>query len=410
MALLSWFSSGKGNVPGSSRWGLWWGRDSHTGETVTDQTALNLSTVWACARLISETIGTLPLKVYERQDDGSRVPVRDHPLYAVLHDRPNYDQTAGQFWEGQSVALALAGNSYSVITRNGLGDVVALEPVVPHNIAGRRDHDGVMKYRVMDAGTQTEFDESDIFHVRGWGTDRDFGLSTIAYARHTIGAALAGEREAGSMFKNGLRPSGFLTVDRLLTPEQRKAVKDGLVEPMTGADAAGKVGVLEADMTFQQVTLSPVDAQLLESRQFSIEEICRWFRVPPFMVGHTSNSTSWGTGLEQQLLAFLKFALAPYLTRIEQRINLHLIGPQDRGRIFVEFDARALLRADSQARAEFYSKMTQNGAMTRNEVRDAENLPRVDGGDGLTVQANLVPLDQLGEQAPNFTITGGSGS
>lgn len=203
---------------------------------------------------------------------------------------------------------------------------------------------------------------------------------------------MAADETASKMFANGVRPTGILTVDQVLKGEQRDAIKKNIVEPMAGSGNAGGLFLLEAGMKFQPITMTPEDAQFLETRGFNIEEICRWFRVPPFMVGHTQKSTSWGTGLEQQLIGFLTFALRPYLTRIEQSVRRSLIPAAERGSLFAEFKVEGLLRADSAARANFYAIMVTNGIMSRNEIRGLENLPRKLGADDLTVQAQNVPL------------------
>jgi HK97 family phage portal protein len=237
--------------------------------------------------------------------------------------------------------------------------------------------------------------------VRGFGVGGDMGLSPISFARQTLGAAIAADEVAAGMFGNGLHLSGFLEqVEKAksLTVEQM----DQLVEmfaKFAGSANSGRVMPLQPGMKFTALGMNPEDAQLLQTRAFHVEEICRWFRVPPWMIGHTEKSTSWGAGLEQQMIAFLTFSLNPYLKRIEGAVKKQLLPLSDRGRVFVEFNRDALLQADSAARAALYSALGQNGVMTRNEMRGKENLPPMPGGDVLTVQSNLVPLDQLGGDA-----------
>lgn len=364
---------------------------SSAGKAVTFDSALQLSTVWACVRLISETIATLPLVLYRKDGDDSRTVARDVPLYALLHDSPNADLTAVEFWEGVALCLCLGGNAYArKETINGR--LISLTPLAYDRVTVRRNDLGAREYVYTDRKGRHVYNEDEVFHVRGFGGAGDVGLSPISFARESLGNAMATDEFAGKMFANGVRPTGFLTVDQVLKDEQRAALKKNIVEPYVGSENAGGVMVLEAGMKFQGVTMNMDDAQLLQTRAFSVEELCRWFRVPPFMVGHTSNSTSWGTGLEQQMIGFLTFALRPYLARIEQAVRRSLISVADRATFYAEFNVEGLLRADSAARATFYATMTQNGIMTRAEARKRENLPFKPGSDDLTVQAQNVPL------------------
>lgn len=370
---------------------------SAAGKSVTVDTAMSLATAWSCVRLLSETIGTLPLGVYERDGD-ARAPARGHPLYELLHDSPNADQTAAEFWEGAIACLCLWGNAYA--EKKFSGDrLVAIEPRRPDLMSVRRDERGRRSYRYSDPGGQRVMSEDQVFHIRGFGVGGDVGLSPISYARQTMGTALAADETAAATFKNGLQLSGFLEIVGKSTPEQRDALVD-LFAKFAGSSQSGKVMPLPDGAKFVALGMSPEDAQLLATRAFHVEEICRWFRVPPFMVGHTEKSTSWGTGLEQQMIGFLTFSLRPYLTRIEQAIRKQIIAPAERATIFAEFNLEGLMRADSAGRAALYATFAQNGISTRNEIRSRENLPAQDGGDVLTVQSNLLPIDLLGKLPP----------
>lgn len=359
------------------------------GRDISADGAMQIATVWACIRLIAETVATLPLILYRKGPDGARSVAKEHPLYELLHDAPNADSTALEFWEGVVTSLCAWGNAYAEKVRLG-SRVVALQPLRADCVEVIRNAQGRRKYRYSEDGKRTrELDEDDVFHVRGFGAGGDVGLSPIAYARHTLYGAREADRASASMFARGMRKDLVFTIDQVLKPEQRKQLRENVVEPFVNG---GQVLIAEAGMKAEVVTLSPEDAQMLESRSFQVEEICRWFRVPPFMVGHTQKSTSWGTGLEQQQLGFLAFALEPYLERIEQSVRRSLIPPQERQTLFAEFKVEKLLRADSQARAEFYSKMVTNGIMSRNEARALENLPPKAGADELMVQAQNVPV------------------
>lgn len=373
---------------------------SAAGKAITIDTVLQLSTAWSCIRLLSETIGTLPLGVFERQGEAKK-PATDEPLYELLHNSPNADQTAAEFWEGAVACLCGWGNAYAEKTM-AVGRVVALTPLKPDLITVSR-RNGRRRYLYSDpAGRERDLDEDQVFHLRGFGFGGDVGLSPVSYARQTMGIALAADETAAATFANGLQNSGFIKLPPEIKPPTREQ-KEQLIDffgKFAGSARAGKMLPLDPGMEFQALGLNPDDAQLLQSRSFNVEEICRWFRVPPFMVGHTEKSTSWGTGLEQQMIGFLTFSLRPYLTRIEQAVRKQLVAPGDRSRLFAEFNLEGLLRADSQGRAALYSTFAQNGIATRNEIRARENQPPMDGGDQLTVQSNLVPLDQLGKVPP----------
>lgn len=374
---------------------------SAAGKAITIDTVLQLSTAWSCIRLLSETIGTLPLGMFERQGDAKK-PATDEPLYELLHNSPNADQTAAEFWEGAVACLCGWGNAYAEKSMT-LGRVVALTPLKPDHMTVSRE-DGRRKYHYSDPnnGRLRDLDEDQVFHLRGFGFGGDLGLSPVSYARQTMGIALAADETAAATFANGLQNSGFIKLPPGIRPPTKEQ-KEQLIDffgKFAGSSRAGKMLPLDPGMEFQALGLNPDDAQLLQSRSFNVEEICRWFRVPPFMVGHTEKSTSWGTGLEQQMIGFLTFSLRPYLTRIEQAVRKQLVAPADRARLFAEFNLEGLLRADSQGRAALYSTFAQNGIATRNEIRARENQPPMPGGDQLTVQSNLVPLDQLGKAPP----------
>lgn len=372
---------------------------STSGKTVSASNALTLSTVWACVRLVAGTISSLPLIVYADAPDGSRERHKAHPLYQLLQHSPNADQTALDFWQFMCVSLELWGNAFSRIERGAGNKIIALTPVRPELVQVRRVADGSIRYRYPDAGKAVDIGQDEMFHVRGFGGSPLGGLSTLDFGRHSFGLSLATDEAAAHVYKNGLRPSGVLTTkdNSTLTEQQRDDIYKYVVDRF-GADNNGKPLVLEAGLSWTSVQMKSVDAQMIESRQFSVEDGCRWFGVPPHMVGHTSNSTSWGTGLEQQTIGFLIFTLRERLKRIEQAITKQLLTPAERQRLTVEFNFEGLLRADSAARAAFYSQMVQNGIMTRNEVRRLENLPPVTGGDDLTVQSNMIPVSKLGEE------------
>lgn len=367
---------------------------SSSGQIVTVDRALQLSTVWACVRLLAETISTLPCNFFERTKDNEREMAREHPLYQILHNQPNADMTAAQFWECMMAAMLLWGDAIAEKQMSG-DTIIGLDFLNPARLMWRRLPSGAVQWTYTDYdGTQRVIPDAKMFHISAFSTDGQVGLSTIAYGANVFGAAMAAEQSAGKIFANGMQASGVLYVDKVLGPIQREQLRSSM-ESFTGSTNAGKTFVCEAGQRYEQLTIKPEDAQLLETRGFSVEEICRWFRVPPFMVGHSEKSTSWGTGIEQQMIGFLTFSLRPWLTRIEQAIRRNLLTPVERKKYFAEFAIEGLMRADSAGRASFYSTALQNGWMTRNEVRTLENAPPIDGADVLTVQSNLIDINRL---------------
>lgn len=369
--------------------------ESYSGKRVTVDAALQLDAVWACVRLISETAATLPLSVFERGSDGRKEAARDHPLYTLLHDAPNADMTASEFWEAMIACLLLWGNAYAE-KELVFGRVVSLTPLRPDCVEPKRAGNGAIYYVVTENGRQRTVSEDRIFHLKGFTLDGLIGLSPVGQARHTLGLASAAEETAGKLFANGLRATGYLAAPTYLTPDQRKSA-DALLDRYRGYQNAGKTPVLEGGWKFESVTMPPQEAELLATRKFSVETIARWYRVPAHMIGHTQPSTTYGTGLEQMSLGFLTYTLRPYLTKIEQAVKKSLLSAVERGRYFAEFNLEGLMRADSAGRASLYSVYAQNGIMSRNEIRSLENLPPLPGGDDLTAQSNLLPLEKLGQ-------------
>ena len=364
-----------------------------SGELVTARAALSLSAVWSCVNLVAGTVATLPFMVY-RDVSGVRKVDRAHPLYRLLHDSPNYDQTAVDFWEFMAASVELWGNAYARIERNG-ARITGLHPINPALVSVRRLQNGQIEYSWSDEGKSYVLRDTDILHVRGFGGNPLGGMSTLDFGRQAFGLARSVERAAGKTFANGLRPSGVMTFEEWLTPEQRAMTRDALAKELIGAENAGRPLILEGKTKWESLAIKPEDAQMLQSRSFNVEEICRFFGVPPHMIGHTEKTTSWGTGLEQQTLGFQKFTLRRRLKRIEQAVMKQLLTDTDRARgVTVEFNLEGLLRGDSASRSAFYAAMTGMGAMTINEVRALENLPPVEGGDVARMQMQNIPITE----------------
>ena len=374
---------------------------SDAGEIVTETNVLGISAVWACANLLSGTTASLPLMLYRTSASGERTPARDHTLYQVLHDSPNYDQTALDFWEFVSASLELWGNAYARKIRGTMGQITALVPISPNLISSvRRLSSGAIEYRWTDNGKSYVALDEDMFHIRGFGGNPLGGMSPLAFGRDTFGVARAAARAASTVYANGMRPSGVLTFDEFLTPEQREIAETRMADRFMGSQNAGRPMVLEGGTKWTPLTMNPEDAQLVESQQHSVEEICRIFGVPPFMIGHSGDATEWGTGLEQQVLAFVKFTLRRRLRRIEMAVAKQLLTAKDRADgIVVEFNMEGLLSADSKGRTEFYQSALTNGWMTINEVRRLENMPPVAGGDVPRMQMQNVPITEAGKAA-----------
>lgn len=358
------------------------------------ENVLGLSAVWACVNLIAGTIASLPLMVYRTKADGSRDVDREHPLYRVLHDSPNSLQTALDYWEFTGASIELWGNSYARKVKSG-DRIVGLIPIMPQAPQVTNLGNGRLRYRWTEGGKEFDLTSDDVLHIRGFGGNPLGGMSTLAFGARAFGLALDIDRSARGTFKNGMRPSGVLTFEKFLTPEQRSDVTEALQQKFLGAVNAGRPMVLEGGTKWQQLGINPEDAQMLESRGFSVEEIARFFGVPPFMIGHAEKSTSWGTGIKEQTLGFQKFTLRRRLKRIEQSLEKQLLSPADRAAgIVIEFNLEGLLRGASDERASFYQSGLQNGWMTINEVRALENLPPVKGGAVPRMQSQNVPITQ----------------
>ncbi|WP_157779516.1 phage portal protein [Cupriavidus pauculus] len=381
-----------------SRWN--WNRGvSWSGMTVNEQTALNNDTVWACVKLISDTVSTLPLGLYERQRDGTRAPATEHRLYDVLHNEPNSHMSAVTFWQAAVLSMLLWGNAYAEVERIG-ARIVSLEFLDPARVAVMRGRTGGLEYRYTDYdSTQRTITRDRMFHIPAFTLDGEIGISAIQYGYNSIGSAMATDKAADETFKDATRASGLVTMDAALTPTQREDVRAHVKTVSTN----GGVYVLEKGTGFTSLKFSPADAELLASRSFSVETICRWFRVPPVMIGHGDKQSSWPTSTEAQGALFLRYVLRSLISRIEQEIRRSLLTPAERTRYFAEFAIEGLLRGDSAARSAFYSTALQNGWMTRNEVRRLENLPPVEGGDILTVQSNMMPITMIGTAPPQAT-------
>lgn len=365
---------------------------------ISDERALQLSAVWSCVRLISETVSYLPLGLYKRGEAGRTELSLDHPLSVLLKRTPNQAMTDVEFREAMTTQLVLWGNAYARIGWSGPRQdsrPVSLTPLRPGHMDVIRQSDGTVVYHYTTEEGTDVYSPRSIMHLKGFSAEGIIGFSPLALARHSLGLTVAAEQYSAGAFRNGGRPIGTLNFDQFLTAEQRATALKMYENITSGALNNAKSWVLEGGVKYDPIGIPPDDLQMLDSRRFQIAEIARFFRVPSHLINDSEKSTSWGSGIEQQNLGFLQYTLMPYLRRWETVIRKSLMTPMEKRTLIVEHNVEGLLRADSKTRAEFYSSATQNGWMTRKEVRSKENLPFIEGSDELTVQVNLTPLDEL---------------
>ncbi len=353
--------------------------------------ALQLSPVWACVDRRASMVASLPFFVYENKN-GVRTLARQDRLYFLLHESPNSRMTPYEFWRALMVNHDLRGNAYARIVRDDKGEALAMWPMPSDQVEMVVMDDGALVYHYRVGQDIAVLAESNVLHLKGLGNGTT-GLSKLDYMRATTDEMAKAQSNATKVFGNSGKPTGVLMIDHTLTQDQRDSVRQEFASLSTGPTA--RLAVLEANMKYQQLSISPEDQQLLESRKFGVEEICRWFDVPPVLVHH-SNVTTWGSGIEQIVDGFHKLTIRPMLISIEQAVRKRVMTAGQRARLSAEFSHDALLRGNIKDRMEVYSKAVQNGLKTRNECRQLENDPPIKYGDELTAQSNLVPLSRLG--------------
>ena len=378
-------------------WSRHYGRESYSGKSVTVDTAMQLSAAWGCIRLTSRMTAALPLGLFQGMPDGSRKNVNDEPAAEIIRVSPNKKQTGPEFWETMIAWVAAAGNAYAVIGRNGNGLLASLTPVPTTKMNVHRVGERLV-YTANDRGKAEDFPPEKIFHLKWFDMGDDLGLSPIAYGFQSLGSAMAADESSGKVLANGIQNSLMISAasDVSIKEPQREQLSK-ILEQYSGSSKAGKVMVLPPGFEPKGVSLNPQDAQLLETRRFNVEDICRWWGTPPILVGHASQGqTMWGSGIEQILLAWLAVGMNPLLRNVEARIKKQLVAGEGKRGLYAEFNREGLLQMDSAAKAAFLSSMVQNGLMDRNEGRSKLNLPAREGADKLTAQTNLAPLNSLG--------------
>lgn len=354
--------------------------------------ALQLSTVWACVDRRATTIASLPCFVYKKVS-GEKTLARTDRLYAILHDQPNSRMTPFEFWRAMMMWHDLRGNAYARIERDSAGEALALWPMPSDQVQAVVLPDGSMVYRYAIGNDIAVLAAENVLHLKGLGNGT-VGLSKLEFMAATLDGAAKAQHDAHRMFGDGGKPSGVLMVDKILNKEQRAAVKRNFADMAEGSTA--RLHVLEADMKYQPVSMTPAEQQLLETRRFDVEEICRWFDVPPVLVHH-ANVTAWGSGIGQIKEGWMVFTIRPLLVNLAQAIRKCVLTPRQRATLEVEHSMDAFLRATPTDRADIYAKYVQNGLYTRSEVRQLEGMPPRPEADVLTAQSNLVPLHLLGK-------------
>lgn len=380
---------------------------STTGKTVNERSAMQMTAVYSCVRILSEAVAGLPLHLYRYNDSGGKEKAVDHPLYRLLHDEPNPEMSSFVFRETLMTHLLLWGNAYAQIIRNGKGEIIALYPLMPNKMTVDRDENGYLFYSYQRSNDEAIGESgrvilkpSGVLHIPGLGFDGLVGYSPIAMAKNAIGLAIATEEYGAKFFANGAAPSGVLEHPGTLKDPSK--IREAWQSQFGGSQNSGKVAVLEEGMKYTPISISPEQAQFLETRKFQINEIARIFRVPPHMVGDLEKSSF--SNIEQQSLEFVKYTLDPWVVRWEQSIMRSLLSPTEKSEYFVKFNLEGLLRGDYQSRMNGYAIGRQNGWMSANDIRELENLdliPDEDGGNLYLVNGNMLPLVKAGTFADN---------
>ena len=377
-----------------------------SGKNVNEETAIQISTVYACVRVIAETIASLPLNIYESDGKGGSHIAEEHPLEYLLHDSPNEEMTSFQWREQMMTQILLRGNSYSQIVRSGMTNVLSIYPLLSANMTVDRADNGRLKYEYMDAdGSTITLDPEEVLHIPGMGFDGIMGYSPIALMKTTMGLTLAAEEYGSKVFSNGETTSGVLTHPG--SPKNMEAVRQSWNRAYGGSANAGKVAILEEGMKFERIAMPNNEAQFLETRKFQVSEICRIYRVPPHMVGDLEHATF--SNIEHQSISFAVHTIRPWLVRIEQSMNKALIPETERGKYFIKFNMDGLMRGDYKSRMEGYAIARQNGWMSTNDIRGLENLNPIsaeEGGDEYLVNGNMIPISMAGQMENNQTSTG----
>ena len=368
---------------------------SNAGKSVNPKNAVQVSAVYACVRVIAETIASLPFGVYESTDSGSN-KATEHPLYRLLHDEPNPEMTSFVWRETMLTHLLLYGNAFCQIIRSGRTNIVGLYPLLPDRMEVDRDSKGNLTYTYTTTdGKPVALKPEDVLHIPGLGFDGIVGYSPIALEKNAIGLGIAAEEYGSRFFQNGARPSGILTHPN--TVKDPKRLRESWNAAYGGSGNSGKVAILEESMTFTPISIPNNEAQFLETRKFQVEEICRIYRVPAHLIGNLDHATF--SHIEHMSIDFAVHTIRPWLVRIEQAMNRALFLDTEKGRFYVQFNLDGLMRGDYKSRMEGYAIARQNGWMSANDIRELENLNPLqedEGGNAYLINGNMIPITLAG--------------
>ncbi len=379
---------------------------STSGKQVTERSAMQMTAVYSCVRILSEAVAGLPLHLYRYKEGGGKEKAIDLPLYRLMHDEPNPEMSSFVFRETLMTHLLLWGNAYAQIIRNGKGEVIALYPLMPNKMRVERDENGSLYYEYIHSSDEADTMKNttvrltpyNVLHIPGLGFDGLVGYSPIAMAKNAIGMAIACEEYGAKFFANGAAPSGVLEHPGVIKDPQK--VREAWQSQFGGSQNANKIAVLEEGMKYTPISISPEQAQFLETRKFQINEIARIFRVPPHMVGDLEKSSF--SNIEQQSLEFVKYTLDPWVMRWEQSLSRALFTEEEKKTLFFKFNVEGLLRGDYQSRMNGYATARQNGWMSANDIRELENMDKIpaeQGGDLYLINGSMLPMQDAGAYA-----------
>ncbi len=372
-------------------------RESKSGVVLNEKLSMNLIIVYACVRLLGETVASLPKFIYKRIKGGGKERWPDYPLYPILHDKPNSNMTSFSYFQVMMTHLLLWGNSYSEIIRENGGTVTELWPLQPDKMKVEGTYVNPIYTYKPDNSTERKFTKEEIFHVPGLSFDGFIGYPPLTIMREAVGLGMALEEFGATFFRNGTNIGGVAEHPKALGEKAKKFLKESL-EAKTGVGNSNSLLILEEGMKYQKIGIPPEDAQFLQTRQFQVTEIARFFNVPPHMVGDLTRSTN--NNIEEQAIEFVVYTLRPWLVRIEQEISKSLIPEKDQTKYFAEFLVDGLLRGNTVSRSTALQIQRQNGVINADEWREIENKNPIPDGSGKIYLANaaMLPVNKLGEQ------------
>jgi len=398
---LAWFGLGSiSNPDKGAQHGSNGGTSTESGISVTDERALQVSAVWACVQYITNSIASVPIEFYEKTT-GGRKELENHALIDLFHSSPNSLMKPRDFRKAMTMQAVMWSNAYAEIVWAG-NRPVSIIPLRPGRMTPVIGDDGDLTYHYAVENGVKIYAKRSIMHLKGFGSDGIVGMSRNDYARQTLGLSVSADVYAAKQFANGGRSGGgYLKFDEFLNEDQRKQAKELYQNISATAYETNKLWILEGGADYTQDTLNPDTMQMIETRKMQLGEIARFYGVPEVLIGAGTGTGQWPASFEQQLLFFLTFTLQDYLDEWETSIADSMLTPSERKRIIVDHDVSKFIKMDSVVKAQLQSTWVQNGLKTRNEVRKVNNDPPVEGGDDLTVQVNLTPVDELakvGEQ------------